>query len=162
MDKQITFEEVQRAIETIRASYKLNLDDLATLTGVSRATIGRVEQGVGNPTDDTLNKIFNGLNNYVIDRMLLNLYSQTIESGEEFADLLKFHRIFLDELGYELLLNVLNLNDTPMQITTENKKVSFLALPKDLKDIKEKVFNYYKKVFFEKYPFDKLDNDTQN
>ncbi|MGM9988565.1 MAG: helix-turn-helix domain-containing protein, partial [Bacillaceae bacterium] len=48
-------------LNNIRAKRQLSLDDVAALTGVSKAMLGQIERGKSNPTVSTLWKISTGL-----------------------------------------------------------------------------------------------------
>ncbi len=48
-------------LKNIRNSRNLSLDDVAELTGVSKAMLGQIERGKSNPTVSTLWKISTGL-----------------------------------------------------------------------------------------------------
>jgi transcriptional regulator with XRE-family HTH domain len=48
-------------LKQIRENKKLSLDNLATLTGVSKSMLGQIERGESNPTISTVWKIANGL-----------------------------------------------------------------------------------------------------
>lgn len=53
--------KIGRNLQTIRKSRSLSLDQVAELTGVSKAMIGQIERGDSNPTITILWKIVNGL-----------------------------------------------------------------------------------------------------
>jgi len=54
--------KVGRNLQAIRKSRGLSLDNVAELTGVSKAMLGQIERGDSNPTISVLWRIVNGLN----------------------------------------------------------------------------------------------------
>ncbi len=54
-------EKIARKLKQIRKSKGLSLDQVAELTGVSKAMLGQIERGASNPTVTTLWKIATGL-----------------------------------------------------------------------------------------------------
>jgi len=62
MDHEQIHKKVGRNLLTIRKARQLSLDQVADLTGVSKAMLGQIERGDSNPTISVLWKIVNGLN----------------------------------------------------------------------------------------------------
>ena len=55
-------EELGKLIKHRRKVLKLTIRELADLTGMSKTTISQIEQGIGNPTFEVLQNIFEYLN----------------------------------------------------------------------------------------------------
>ena len=55
-------EELGKLIKQRRKVLGLTIRDLADLTGMSKTTISQIERGVGNPTFEVLQNIFEYLN----------------------------------------------------------------------------------------------------
>ncbi|KRE98470.1 DNA-binding protein [Paenibacillus sp. Soil766] len=53
--------KIGKSLQTIRKARSLSLDQVAELTGVSKAMLGQIERGDSNPTISILWKIVNGL-----------------------------------------------------------------------------------------------------
>lgn len=55
-------EELGKIIKNRRKVLGLTIRDLANLTGMSKTTISQIEKGIGNPTFEVLQNIFEYLN----------------------------------------------------------------------------------------------------
>lgn len=148
-------ERLKRLIENFRAVYGYNIDKIAEITGVSRATIGRIEQGVANPNWETINKIYDGLNTYAVNNDHLDfLKFEGVSSLEEFNNIINFNEYMLNTLNYDFRLDRSYPWGTVMIISDKEQKVFFNVKPNDLKRIMNKTFEYYEKLILEEYPFD--------
>lgn len=61
MEQDQIHKKIGRNLQAIRKARSLSLDQVAELTGVSKAMIGQIERGDSNPTISILWKIVNGL-----------------------------------------------------------------------------------------------------
>ncbi|MCS7462821.1 XRE family transcriptional regulator [Paenibacillus doosanensis] len=61
MEQDQIHKKIGRNLQSIRKARSLSLDQVAELTGVSKAMIGQIERGDSNPTISILWKIVNGL-----------------------------------------------------------------------------------------------------
>ncbi|WP_442601244.1 helix-turn-helix domain-containing protein [Paenibacillus sp. KN14-4R] len=61
MDSEQIHKKIGRNLLAVRKSRSLSLDQVAELTGVSKAMLGQIERGDSNPTISVLWKIVNGL-----------------------------------------------------------------------------------------------------
>lgn len=86
---------IAKNLSIIRRKRNLSLDDVALLTGVTKATIGQIERGVANPTVSTLWKIANGLK---------VSFSSLIEENADGVSLiaLKNQQPLIEESGYKV------------------------------------------------------------
>lgn len=71
-------------LKNIRSSRNLSLDDVAEMTGVSKAMIGQIERGKSNPTVSTLWKISTGLK---------VSFSAFIDEGKEELEVIDINKI---------------------------------------------------------------------
>jgi transcriptional regulator with XRE-family HTH domain len=60
-DHEQIHKKIGRSLQSIRKARSLSLDQVAELTGVSKAMLGQIERGDSNPTISILWKIVNGL-----------------------------------------------------------------------------------------------------
>ncbi|MGO4495190.1 helix-turn-helix domain-containing protein [Paenibacillus sp. 2RAB27] len=61
MDQEQIHKKIGKNLQNIRKARSLSLDQVAELTGVSKAMLGQIERGDSNPTISILWKIVNGL-----------------------------------------------------------------------------------------------------
>jgi transcriptional regulator with XRE-family HTH domain len=61
MDQEQIHKKIGKNLQNIRKARSLSLDQVADLTGVSKAMLGQIERGDSNPTISIIWKIVNGL-----------------------------------------------------------------------------------------------------
>lgn len=86
---------IAKNLGSIREKRNMSLDDVAKLTGVTKATLGQIERGTANPTVSTLWKIANGLK--ISFSSLLEENAETI-----FLVPLKNLQPLIDEIDYKV------------------------------------------------------------
>ncbi len=86
---------IAKNLSAIREKRNMSLDDVANLTGVTKATIGQIERGTANPTVSTLWKIANGLK---------ISFSSLVEQNAETISLVPLKKLqpIIDEIDYKV------------------------------------------------------------
>lgn len=99
-------EGLTKEVKQFRLNYNLTLEEVAKITGVSKSTLGRIEQGIANPNKSTVDKILDNINEYIFEKILsgeVEGYKETL-SAEEFDKIVKFNEYFLNIINYTLEL----------------------------------------------------------
>ena len=89
--------KVGKNLQKIRKNRGLSLDNVAELTGVSKAMIGQIERGDSNPTISILWKIVNGLRisfTSLMDNEPTNVSVITIDNVEPFLEDSDQYKVF--------------------------------------------------------------------
>lgn len=130
---------ISEQIKQFRINNNLTLDRLAQITGVSRATLGRIENGISNPTTKTIQHITNGIVAYSYEiASKENVYLDfSIYSPEELASILEFNQMFLGYRKSELFIG-----DSELEIVSNDGESTKLSYS-DLKELMDTTINSY-------------------
>lgn len=92
MDQELIHKKIGKNLQAIRKARSLSLDQVAELTGVSKAMLGQIERGDSNPTISILWKIVNGLH---------ISFTSLIEEDEPKVNYIRFEDLepFMEEEG---------------------------------------------------------------
>ncbi len=129
--------EISEKIKQFRMNNNLTLDKLAQITGVSRATLGRIESGLSNPTMKTVNQIEAGMIEHYMKEEFPDLDTSVYYSNDELASLFQFNSSFLDYRNAKL-----SVCDSGLEITSKNAESVNVTLS-DLNDLMNSTINSY-------------------
>lgn len=144
--------DLSERIKQYRINNNLTLDELAHMTGVSRATLARIENGQSNPTMKTIAAI----EGTMIEGMVFDVHDLESYDKDTINSIVKFNTEMLARKGFTL-----NITDTYIDINSESGEGVSVTFS-DLYDL----YNYTVSSYFYElnkvYPFEALAEDTQD
>ena len=142
--------DIQQKLKQFRLNQNLSLDDVAEITGISKATLWRIETGDSNPTQKTIDKINSGIAKWNVEQIIWGFKDPDDPSfdrytADEAQDILEFNKYFLSELDLEL-----KLSDNSVEVWAGD--AGYRVSIGDLRLIKEQVVKQYAAIFNERFP----------
>ncbi len=146
--------EFRDEIEQFRRNNNLTLEDLAEITGVSKATLGRIEQGIANPRPDTIIKIRSSIDEYIVERLLKGLdVGFDYYSPSDVREILEFNKYFLEKS--ECALVVKDSSIEVLRRFDEDIYFGYRVTLQELESIMNDVMQSYHSVLNRRLPFPK-------